>query len=717
MKHTNKLTLLLSIFAVCTATMLNVSKTTISTKAEGMQEVVLPSSVTNAIYRYAKAVGDSSSDVDKALKEWLDADDNLSGLAFFESDPIEYNSAINRKIKDCFYVIAYLQQYILNETSTSKGPIDAIRETLDHAMEIKNQFIGFIDSEEEDDFEGAYVECKILYEYMRDMCENIEKDIYHVFYESVETFVRNAKRYLQKSIDKIETLGFDQSLNKYAYIKNAINGFGTLASQESLSFDEFSTEVIDYVLFDENTKIDSYFSTEFIDYDELSFSDALIEASLGTEEEYEEFCAPYIEKMDRQLVAELITYNFAVSYIDNPDSVRFIMNNCGPLSYKLLDYVEAKRDNDPPNIVLLGLQITEDLGFLLHELDLDTNKQDLAYEKYIANMRLGSLAYKEATSYKFSKFLDNIDKINSVTLEEKTYEQGVAEINALLNEGYKNLNVDTIASSEQAILTSVDGLEDLASREQAYSFELKKSLQEERISSIRTQIENDYGDDSVFVNTINVDMVLIDKNVNQPISDVDDPIAVSFIVENLKNGTDVKIYRYDTAEEKVISLGIEETQSKADYFDLNGESVCIHTKELGIFAVAYINSAVKQEIEELRDDIEELQSQISALNTQISTKNTTITQLQNKITQLEGKVAELESDATVQQSVIESLQSELSEAKTSLDEKIVEISNFEKTIKNKNSLIIVFIILSCVFAASTIGLTVLYLNKKKKEEK
>lgn len=682
---------------------------------EQTEDVIIPSSIADPIHRYAKAIGDTNYDANIALLEWLESSDNLGGLSFLDTDPEVFNEETNRKTKDCFYALAYIQQYLPSGVSGCKAPIDATREVLDKLMPIMYAFSSFVESQETHDYEQAYSDCKEIYLAMHDLIECVQNDYYCVYSQPVETFISGAKKSLENRINNVKNLGFDDSFNQYSYLQSAVKGFGTFTSKNPITHAEYSTEIIDYVLFNENTHIDTYFSKEFIDFDVADYDDAI--SGLTTPAEYEVVSAPFIKKIDYQLFTYLLTYNFSKSYIDNPTSLKDMVNNYGPLSYKILDFAEATRDNDSPNIVYTGLEIMNDFEMLFELLGLKTNKKDLKYEKYLANARLGSLLYKENTHYKFSKLLANLDKINAVDVTDSTYEEGVAEINNLVSIAYKNLNVDLVASSDQAVLFFANGLEDLASREQGYSFELRKMLNHDHAFPIETKMLSDYGNNMLYVNVVWIDMVLTDKNSNLEIDHVDNPIDVMFGIYNLQINTDVRVYRYDEVEDKVVSLSNEETTSGSDYFTLDIDDVCVHTKDFGTYAIAFINRLIKEEVEDFRHDLTELQNQINALNSQISSKDATITQLQATITELQERITALEADSSAKQALIDSLQIELDAAKASLNEKINEITTLEKTISEKNALNILFIVLTCAFAISTAGLVVLYVLKNKKEHK
>ena len=273
-----------------------------------------------------------------------------------------------------------------------------------------------------------------------------------------------------------------------------------------------------------------------------------------------------------------MTLNFVLNYVNDTESVVFLANNCAPLMFKILDYADARRDYDCSNIVLLGLEVMYDFELLFENLgfELGTNKKDLKYEKFIASMRLGSLVDSTKSPEKFAKFLSNVEKIENVSLNGKTYEQGVKDINSLLLEGYKDLNLDLIPTSDQASLVSVSGLGDLVSRSQAYSFELRKARSNDSLEFIDAKIQSDYGNNYVFVNSITLDMVLTNNNTKQVVNSLDSPVAITLSIENLSSKTDIKIYRYDTVNSKVIALANEKTASNTDYFAISSDiSFCI----------------------------------------------------------------------------------------------------------------------------------------------
>lgn len=769
MKLSKAIILTSTILGLGLSTTLGFTQSLKQAKADEDELSILPNSVTSSIYRYAKAIGESHSDVDNALLEWLNATDNLSYLPIFENEPATHDATSNRAVKDGFYTLAYLQEYLqIGPTNVKDTNFTPSLTMLDFCMSKIDDVTTFISSENNDEFVDAYNSCKNLYQYVYDSAYSIGTDVYKTYFEPVEAFIKSAKQYLQNGINRILDIGFDESLNPYFKFKLLLDSFGKLYGKNSDLMDAHSTELLDYILFDENTHIDTYNSREFIDFTLDQYNTAIGEAS--GDEEVQEISAPYIEKLDRQLLACLITYQFALSYFDNGDALSAILHNCGPSFYKLVDYAWAKQDADAPNIVILCFNVLEDIDTIFGELGIDTNKKDLRYEKYIASMCLGSLVYKNNTFLKFAKFLDNMETINEVS--EATFEQGVAKINELVLEGYKDINVDIIPTSDQAVLFFANGLEDLASREQGYTFEIRKMLNHDHAIPIETKFEDDYGDNLLYTNVVWIDMVLVDDKTGEELKSLDDPLEVTFGIYNLQIGTDINVYRYDEATEKAVTLSNTETPSGTDYFTVNIDDVSVHTKDFGTYAIVWINRLVKEEvenfrstitdledqvtsmadtIEELETDISDLESQVSALNAQIASKDAKITELQSKISELEGKitlleadindkqaqitsltaqlaakdititelttkVAALEADIESKKATITSLQNELNDVKATLAEKIVQISDLETTVKNKNTLCIVFIVLACVFAASTVTFSVLYFVKKNKKE-
>ena len=210
MKKVTKLLLVISSLLMGVTAVVGFNQNFISGNAE--EEIIIPAAFTSSIYRYAKVIKDSPEHVDQALLSWLNTTDNLSGLTFFDNDPVEYTAEVNRQTKESFYVLAYLQEYLLNANEGCKSPSDILRITLDHAVPIKDNLVSFVDAETASDYETAYNECKVIYQSYYDLCVEVANNVFCIHNKPVESVISNAKTFLENQIINLRKLVDDYCL-------------------------------------------------------------------------------------------------------------------------------------------------------------------------------------------------------------------------------------------------------------------------------------------------------------------------------------------------------------------------------------------------------------------------------------------------------------------------------------------------------------------------
>lgn len=712
------------------------------------QEVVLPNSITNRLYYDARTIKDSPYYVDKALLNWLNDDSNLEGIEFFENRPDAFGEAELRKSKDYYYVCSYLVNYIFTsyidlnaKDAWGMCPLsyDLMRMVLDHVLAMKEKVKEIINYENDTSLgisiENFYDDVCFIYDQIKDVMIAINSDYYQIYHDEIKRCVSDAKISLRKAINSLKEKGYDESTNYFVNLRRYIDFFNN-ASKSAVGPYQISAsyEKLENLVFD--SKIDTIFNRGYLDFTLTDFEDAI--SGLSTIEEQQPVALPYLEKMKTQFLAYYVGINELVrDFLGNLDIYRCFMENYGPLAYKATEFIEAIWNKDYPNIMIQGFDILDDIDNLIgitFGTELENDEYKLAYAKYLANVRLGSVIPGYENADKYAKFNFVMDKINKVNLIEfDSLNEAKAEIDNLVEEGYKFINLDLVSSNENVPLLATEGIEECASKTQRYEYEVKRMVNHDHAFPLVSLQPEDYGDNLVLVQNVFLDFVLTDVTAGTNIDVFDNRITTVLGIYNFEINEDVNIYRYDEASGEAVKLS-NEPNLDGEYFEVVASNIIIHSKNMGSYCISYINRLIKNDYIEFRNKISELNTKVTNLNNQISNLNNQITTLNGTVAEKQAAIESLNAEIATLQTEVNSLKAEVSGLKAtnetqkasinnlterlntvsrSLEQKVAEIETQNETIKHKNTLNIIFIIIACVMAVAAITFAVLYILKRK----
>lgn len=284
---------------------------------------------------------------DEAVSKWANSDTYSSGIKFLnefiDANPVEaeeitypeFNDTNLEELKDSYYLVSEFVSYLVNgkkivPDTFSSEPIDLVRMVLDHLMSTKDDVVYLIDTfnlEEfgEDDFKSSLDSMRNIYTVIKETMDDYvgstsdeEDDIASLF--------GDIREYL---------LNYELPETNKDFLVSCLSSVAVISNPEDV--------VEDYLSIDKKVSSNIY---------------PVEESELTNEVKYANACKVvvfFVDALNR--VSTFSKYNFRFA--------KDLVNNSGPLLYKILDLVEAFFNEDNDNIFILAGEVCEDLNVLI----------------------------------------------------------------------------------------------------------------------------------------------------------------------------------------------------------------------------------------------------------------------------------------------------------------------------------------------------------------
>ena len=317
--------------------------------------------LTQTLNRLAEKIGDEEDDWRSFIQTWVNDPSENFGLNYydnFQSTGYTYTLDDVRQVKNSLYYTFLNWEYLFNAypiVSEEESMIDEIRCLLDHLMPLKDTFAYML----EIDYDSIVEENDI--KELVDAGMSIYEETMHTLFDTDENFDFGVYTNFFKAhliIDSNELAENPNELTPEEFsIKRMcekINGLTGIPWDYAMEMYESYKEL----------KGDSYVTYVFDGYEDVAYVNDLY-----------------------SLFSVIDVYNTLFYEFDVEENIgSYMLNNFGPLSYKLLDYIEAVRNNDTPNVKILAEELHLEIDNIFHgPYNIDATRYEEFKEVELSN--------------------------------------------------------------------------------------------------------------------------------------------------------------------------------------------------------------------------------------------------------------------------------------------------------------------------------------------
>ena len=513
----------------------------------------------------------------------------------FDEEGIKYNVTDEsvRMAKDNLYILSLAVQYLTNYTydinhdeilildEYYQDYVDDIRCILDHLMTMKDNLLQLFNCIEAKDYNSDET-------FIETFC-TISKDILQTIYDTYSPYDVDLTDFFNDMKKDVANAMENDSYNLYSkyetvftgFIKQTLNPLG-LETLDS-NYDKLLNNLDNYDFDISNiTKIYNNITDKYADETGVYIEDQKTKEEYINETYYflmEAFYS-YIEKFTVGIECE----NDRGTKIEK---IRCILNNCGPLLYKLLDCFEAIEISDEPNIYILCGEIIEDLNnlFNLTFENMDETTYGYSCKKeyakdfgrlrlYAANELLGN----SRTTKDLNSYLKEIDEANINKDVIDICSDGIKVINTIVNDNLSgvDINVNLLNAGRNIEKTYEDVTIDCYDNN-------NKSIN----SSIEKFIKDNYKNkNKAYV--FNIDAKQVSKyEKDKDIYDYGKNNTLEIELKLKKEYKNLTLLRYYNGQISEIPFGYENRNINSEYYEIKDGNVIAHLRYLGTYSIAY----------------------------------------------------------------------------------------------------------------------------------